>query len=238
MDNELQAILKNFENQGTLLVEGKRNKIKIFAYNGKEVAIKSFRIPIFINGIIYKFFRPSKAKRSFDYAKILTQKGIGTPEPIAYYEHSNFYRILDSYYVCEHIQADYVFKDLFHQELSKIEFILKQFAHFCFAMHENGIEFLDHSPGNTLIKIDENQNCQFYLIDLNRMKFHQKIDFDLRMKNLSKITPSKEMVQLISKEYAKLYQKNENEVFEKMWYYTSKFQKKFLRKKKLKNFKI
>ncbi len=238
MDNELQAILKNFENQGTILVEGKRNKIKIFAYNEKEVAIKSFRIPIFINGIIYKFFRPSKAKRSFDYAKILTQKGIGTPEPIAYYEHSNFYRILDSYYVCEHIHADYVFKDLFHQELSKIEFILKQFAHFCFAMHENGIEFLDHSPGNTLIKIDEKQNCQFYLIDLNRMKFHQEMDFDLRMKNLSKITPSKEMVQIISFEYAKLYQKNENEVFDKMWNYTATFQRKFLRKKKIKSFKL
>jgi len=238
MDNELQAILKNFKNQGTLLVEGKRNKIKIFTYDEKEVAIKSFRIPIFINGIIYKFFRPSKAKRSFDYAKILTQKGIGTPEAIAYYENSNFYRLLDSYYVCEHIEADYVFKDLFNQNLENINFILSQFAHFCFTMHENGIEFLDHSPGNTLIKIDANQNCKFYLIDLNRMKFHKEMNFDQRMKNLSKITPSKEMVQLISKEYAKLYQKNENEVFEKMWYYTSKFQKKFLRKKKLKNFKI
>ena len=105
-------------------------------------------------------------------------------------------------------------------------------------MHENGIEFLDHSPGNTLIKIDANQNCKFYLIDLNRMKFHKEMNFDQRMKNLSKITPSKEMVQLISKEYAKLYQKNENEVFENMWDYTSKFQKKFLRKKKLKNFKL
>lgn len=238
MDNELQAILKNFENQGTLLVEGKRNKIKIFTYNGKEVAIKSFKVPILINGIIYKFIRPSKAKRSFEFAKILSQKGIGTPEPIAYYEHSNICRILDSYYVCEHIQADFVFKDLFHQELTKIEFILKQFAHFCFSMHENGIEFLDHSPGNTLIKIDSNQNCQFYLIDLNRMKFHEKMNFEQRMKNLSKITPSKEMVQIISFEYAKLYEKNETEVFEKMWEHTSNFQRKFLRKKKLKNFKL
>lgn len=238
MDTEISAILNNFENQGILLVEGKRNKIKTFTYNNKTIAIKSFRIPILLNGIIYKFFRPSKAKRSFDYAKILSSKGIGTPEPIAYHENSNFYRLLDSYYVCAHIEADYVFKDLFNQDLAKIEFILNQFAHFCFAMHENGIEFLDHSPGNTLIKIDANQNCEFYLIDLNRMKFHKEMNFDQRMKNLSKITPSKEMVQLISFEYARLYKKNENEVFEKMWYYTSKFQKKFLKKKKLKNFKL
>lgn len=234
MDNELQAILKNFENQGTLLVEGKRNKIKIFAYNGKEVAIKSFRIPILINGIIYKFFRPSKAKRSFDYAKILTQKGIGTPEPIAYYEHSNFYRILDSYYVCEHIQADYVFKDLFDVDNPDTDEILKQLAHFCFQLHEAGIEFKDHSPGNTLIKKNESGTFDFFLIDLNRMSFHKEMNFNLRMKNLCRLTPSEYMVKVISYEYAKHYKKPKEEVFQLMWHYTDAFFKGKAKKKALK----
>ena len=30
--------------------------------------------------------------------------------------------------------------------------ILRQFTRFSFNLHEKGIEFLDHSPGNTLIK--------------------------------------------------------------------------------------
>jgi hypothetical protein len=119
-----------------------------------------------------------------------------------------------------------------------LENILKQFAQFSFNLHENGIEFLDHSPGNTLIKRKENNLYDFYLIDLNRMKFHQSMDFQLRMKNLRKITPVKEMIKIISAEYAKLYNKPEIEVFEEMWKYTSKFQKKTSNKKKLKSFRI
>jgi hypothetical protein len=37
------------------------------------------------------------------------------------------------------------------------------------------------------------------------MKFHQSIDFKLRMKNLRKITSVKEMIKIISIESAKLF---------------------------------
>jgi len=111
---------------------------------------------------------------------------------------------------------------------------LRQFIRFSYNLHENGIEFLDHSPGNTLIKKDEEGNYQFFLVDLNRMNFYQKIDFDMRMKNLSRLTPKKEMIAIMSDEYAKLCHKSETEVFEKMWFYTNEFQEKFFKKKRLK----
>ena len=96
-------------------------------------------------------------------------------------------------------------------------------------MHEKGIEFLDHSPGNTLIKIAAD-DYKFYLVDLNRMKFHDEMDFNQRMKNLSRLTPKKEMVKVMSSEYSKLYNKTEAEIFEKMWGFTEVFQSKFHRK--------
>lgn len=69
--------------------------------------------------------------------------------------------------------------------------ILRQFTKFCFDLHEKGVEFLDHSPGNTLIKkIDEN-NYAFYLVDLNRMNFHNQMDFEQRMNNFRRLTPKK-----------------------------------------------
>jgi hypothetical protein len=71
-------------------------------------------------------------------------------------------------------------------------------------------------------------------VDLNRMNFYQKIDFDMRMKNLSRLTPKKEMIAVMSNEYAKLCHKSESEVFEKMWQYTDEFQEKFFKKKRLK----
>jgi hypothetical protein len=49
------------------------------------------------------------------------------------------------------------------------------------------------------------------------------MDFNLRMKNLCKLTPSEYMVQIISAEYAKLYNKPKEEVFQLMWHYTAAF---------------
>lgn len=234
MDNALLEIIKNFEALGEDFVVGNRNKIKIIPYNNMVLNIKSFKVPGWINGVIYRFFRKSKAERSFIYAKTLTEKGIGTPKPIAFYENKTAIRLLDSYYICEHLTVDYVFKELFLTYIHELEDILKQFAHFCFRLHEAGIEFLDHSPGNTLIKkVGENQ-YEFYLVDLNRMKFHQNMDFQTRMKNLRRITPSEDMIRIISFEYAKLYGKSGEEVFEAMWGYNLKFQRKFDRKKRLK----
>jgi hypothetical protein len=234
MDKALHDIINNFDSLGSDFVVGKRNKIKIIPYNNMFLNVKRFKNPIFINGIIYKFFRKSKAERSYNNAKILIEKGIGTPNPIGFYENKPAFRLLDSYYICEHLQPDYVFKDFFEKHFDDLENILQQFAHFCFKMHENGIEFLDHSPGNTLIKKVNDNKYEFYLVDLNRMKFHKEMDFKTRMKNLNRITPSEMMIKMISFEYAKLYGKTEEETFALMWKYTSKFYEKSEKKSQLK----
>jgi hypothetical protein len=226
MDKDLLDIINNFDSLGSDFVVGKRNKIKIIPFNNIQLNIKSFKIPGLINGIIYKFFRKSKAERSYKYAKILIENGIGTPNPIAFHENKSNLRLLDSYYVCEHLKPDYVFKELFNREITDLDLILRQFTHFTFNLHEKGIEFLDHSPGNTLVKKKEEGNYEFYLVDLNRMNFHTKMSFKTRMKNLARITPSEAWVKIISSEYAKLYGKSEEEVFHLMWKYNLNFQNK------------
>jgi hypothetical protein len=226
--------IQHFKNSGKDFVIGQRNAIKIFEIEGQILNIKSFRVPNFINRIIYRFFRKSKAARSFEYATILMNKGIGTPKPIAFYECFNLLGLKESYYVCEHINADLTYRELVQTDYPDGENILRQFTRFSFEMHQKGIEFLDHSPGNTLIKNEGNGNYSFYLVDLNRMRFHETLDFQTRMKNLSRLTPKKEMIVIMSNEYAKLSGENENTVFETMWKFTEDFQSRFHRKKRIK----
>jgi len=226
--------IQHFKNSGKDFVIGQRNAIKIFEIEGQILNIKSFRVPNFINRIIYRFFRKSKAARSFEYATILMNKGIGTPKPIAFYECFNLLGLKESYYVCEHINADLTYRELVQTDYPDGENILRQFTRFSFEMHQKGIEFLDHSPGNTLIKNEGNGNYSFYLVDLNRMRFHETLDFQTRMKNLSCLTPKKEMIVIMSNEYAKLSGENENTVFETMWKFTEDFQSRFHRKKRIK----
>ncbi|GAA3770171.1 Kdo domain containing protein [Flavobacterium ginsengiterrae] len=236
--NNTESILdkiKMFSSTGELFGNGDRNKIKLFDFNGKTINIKSFKIPNLINKIAYRYFRKSKARRSFEYATILLEKGIGTPEPIAFLENFNILGLKDSYYVSEHLNADLTYRELVEiPDYPDHENILRQFTRFSFGLHEKGIEFLDHSPGNTLIKKNNEGNYDFFLVDLNRMEFHNSMSFEMRMKNLCRLTPVKEMVAVMSNEYSKLYKESEQKTFDTLWKYTSDFQEQFYRKKRLK----
>ncbi len=224
----------NFET-GKILVRGTRNTISLFQLDGRTIAIKSFRIPNIFNALVYRFFRKSKARRSFEFGKKLIASGIKTPDPLAYIEKYAAGLLQESYYVSDYIEPDLTFKDLVsNPDFPDHENILRQFTRFCFDLHQKKIEFLDHTPGNTLIKQLSDGKYEFYLVDLNRMKFNREMPIDERMKNLSRLTPKIEMVRVMANEYSKLANLSEKKVFESLWNQTQSFQSAFHRKKKLK----
>ncbi|WP_127845096.1 lipopolysaccharide kinase InaA family protein [Psychroflexus aestuariivivens] len=230
---ELQNLILNFESVGTVFGNGDRNVIKTIEFKGQLLNIKSFKEPNLINKIAYKYFRKSKAKRSFEYAQILNSKNIGTPKPVAYFEFFSGLGFSKSFYISLHQDCDLTYRELVHQpDLPRHEEILRAFTRFTYGLHENEVEFLDHSPGNTLITLNSDQ-IEFSLVDLNRMNF-RTLDFEKRMYNFRRLTSKREMVLVMSDEYAKLINKPKSEVFEKMWFYTQEFQRKFKKKKAMK----
>lgn len=213
--------------------EGDRNIIKIVNVNGVNLNIKAFKTPNLINKIVYNFFRKSKAQRSFEYAIKLTEMGVGTPTPMAYFEYKSALAFGKSYYISEQQDCDITYRELTKNfEYPDYDNILRAFTRFTYKLHEKGIHFLDHSPGNTLIKKNAN-TYDFYLVDLNRMHF-KTLDFKTRIKNFSRLTIHKSMVKTMSDEYAKCTGENYNDIFNLMWKETEDFQEKFYRKKRLK----
>jgi hypothetical protein len=133
------------------------------------------------------------------------------------------------------LNADLTFRELTTDlNYPDHETILRQFVRFSFNLHENGIEFLDHTPGNTLIKKNGEGNYNFFLVDLNRMQFHKSMTLKQRIVNLSKLTPKRELVEVMSDEYAKLYGRPYEEVLQMMIVETESFRNRFHRKKRLK----
>lgn len=235
-EKEIRAAFHDFDKSGTDFIIGKRNKIKLFQVNQKQMNVKSFKVPNKINQFIYKYFRKSKARRSFEYANILLEKGIGTPVPIAFQENFNVFGITNSFYASEHQDYELTFRELVEiKNFPDEELILRQFTRFCYKIHESGVEFKDHSPGNTLIKKISENKYDFFLVDLNRMNFHNSMSIELRMKNLSRLTPKKEMVKIISHEYAKISGENPEKLLNLLWKFTSEFQTKYHRKHDTKN---
>lgn len=227
--NEILLFIKEFDSSlGTVLGTGNRNIIKLFDLNGETINIKSFKVPNLINRIAYKYFRKSKAKRSFEYANILLKKEINTPQPIAYFENYNWLGLKESYYISKHFSCDLTFRELvLYHNYPDHENILRQFTQFTFDLHQNGIEFLDHSPGNTLIKKKSEKQYEFFLVDLNRMNFSKELSFDKRIFNLRRLSLNRQMIQVVSNEYAKLYHVKESLFFKKLKKVSSDFNKSF-----------
>ena len=94
---EIDSFISNFDIDGEDFGNQQRNSLKLFRLNDELINIKSFRIPNIINQIAYKFFRKSKAQRSFEYANKLSELNIGTPKPIAYYEFKTPFLFQKSY---------------------------------------------------------------------------------------------------------------------------------------------
>lgn len=210
-----------------------RNTIRIVEYKGQKLVVKSFKIPNLINKFVYRFFRPSKAARSYENALYLLDHGIGTPQPTGYLEYKETLSLKQSYYVSDFVAHDFTYRELINDpSLENKEEILRQFTRFIFKMHEARIYFLDNSPGNTLIS-KTTHGYQFYLVDLNRMKFYD-IPYEDRLKNFARLSPEKWMYAIMGDEYAKLMGKDSEEAIEKMWHYTVQFQEKFHRKKRMK----
>ena len=235
LQERIVFLIDHFLIEGKILVNGQRNAIKLFEVEGITLNIKSFKRPNLINKIVYRYFRKSKARRSFEFASKLMEMQIGTPQPVAFFENYDFVGLKESYYACEHLENVFEFREIVQNEaFENRDFIIRKFTQFTFEMHEKGIEFLDHSPGNTLIRKNNDGSYSFFLVDLNRMQFHETIDFKTRMKNLSKITHKKDMIEVMSNEYAKLSNGDETTIFETMWGLTADFQYRFHRKKRIK----
>lgn len=233
--NKIFETINNFNTSGFLFGDGNRNVIRLFDLDSIKVNVKSFKKPHILNSIIYKYFRKSKARRSFEYANRLLENEIGTPQPIAYFESTSFFGLKNSFYVSEHLDCDLTFRELVQiPELPENEIILRQFIRFSYLLHQKGIEFLDHSPGNTLIKKNEKGVYDFFLVDLNRMTFHEKMSFEIRMKNLCRLTYKVEMVKIMSNEYSIVSGESEELIFKTLWKMTTDFQNQYFRKRKLK----
>jgi hypothetical protein len=202
LDSWINRLPDYFTDHGETIFKS-RNEVKIFKYGDLLLNVKAFKVPNWINRIVYVYLRASKAQRSFEYARKFLNLGISTPEAVGFIEcHSN--GLLEkSFYVSLHCQYDFTLREVMNYQVPERDEILRQWIKFTYKrLHLNGIFHLDYSPGNTLINKTE-EGYEFNIIDLNRMKF-RKISFVLGLKNFRQLDTDLQTIEFIAKEYARL----------------------------------
>ena len=186
------------ENQN--IIKNNRNIIKKLRFGEIETVTKSFKTPNFIQGMIYKFFRKTKAKRSFEHSLLLNQKGVKTPEPLCYIEVFDRFRLRQSYFISRQINYDFTLDLVTQKEVENHKDILKSFIDFTYNLHKKNIMHLDYVVGNICVKkIDKGYD--FFLVDLNRL-YKGIVSSKTGVKNLKRISKDPEIIKILAEEYA------------------------------------
>ena len=196
----LEGFEKDFNDNQNFL-KNDRNVVKILSFGEIETVIKSFKNPNFIQGVIYKFFRKSKARRSYENSLHLNQKGIKTPDPIGYIEVFDFFRLRQSYFISRKLDFDFALNFATEKQSEDYKDILKSFINFTYDLHKKNIMHLDYVVGNVCIK-KTFQGYDFYLVDLNRL-YIGVISPKKGVKNLASLSYDSEINKILVEEYTK-----------------------------------
>jgi hypothetical protein len=223
----LKNLPQTFHSEGTVIYKG-RNEIKVFDTGTEELVVKSFRIPHFFNRIVYGFFRSTKARRSYEHALTLKEKGINTPNPIAYIENYKFGLLTDSYYIAIYKKYPGILREFREHSLTGREELASAFAHFTADIHEKGVLPLDYSPGNVLYE-KQGDAYHFCLIDVNRMRF-QSVDQETGCRNFRRLWGNEELIAFWAREYARCRRFSESVCEELALKYFRIFWKKYAKK--------
>jgi len=126
---QCSEILEKFQDSSDVL-RASRNTLKNVVFGGKTCVVKAFKKPSFPQNYSYGLFSDSKAKKSYNNAHTLIEKGFSTPAPIGYFEHREAGKLTVSYYICEYAESTETLKAIFDEENQFSESLIEQFAKF------------------------------------------------------------------------------------------------------------
>lgn len=131
---------------------------------------------------VLDFFKPSKARRSWNGACELLRRGVGTPRPVAMFEHTHRAVLKENFYICAFTPGGETVRTFFtayaageaeHNGVAAPEFY-DRYSDFLVNMHKRGVYFRDCSPGNILVEKLDGGALRFSMVDTARARFFER----------------------------------------------------------------
>lgn len=192
-----------FDRQGQMLHCG-RNRVKRFRLaDGTECVAKRYKRPHWLQRLVYRWFRPSKAERAYRFALRLANIGIATPAPLAYLEEKGVWLFGDSYFVSACCSDAPLYPVLVQAPRFDVE-LARRLAAFLVEMHEKGFLHGDLNLTNILYRVLPDGQTQFTVIDTNRSHFVEHPSRKACLHNLVRLTHRPELMEFVVREYARL----------------------------------
>lgn len=233
IDAFVRSLPERFEHEGTMLYDG-RNKVKLFECNGLQLVVKRYKRPHFIQRVVYRWFRPSKAERAYRFAFRLAGLGIDTPEPMAYIEDGGLLLFRDSYFVSARC-TDSDLMSALYRPADFPQSLATAWADRLVEFHEKGFLHGDLNLANILYRPDKVAGgFRFTVIDINRSHFRMQPTPDECMDNLVRLTHRVDLLKFLVAAYARRRGWNEAQTVDGVLERLRVFEQRCERKQKLK----
>lgn len=229
----VHSVQERFDREGTTIHHG-RNKIKVFDVGDLQLNVKQYKIPAFLNRLVYTFIRKPKAVRAYQYALKLLSKGFDTPVPVAYIIEKKTALIHYSYFVSIHLPGMRNMYEFGKGTLEGREYILTALGRYSACLHEAGICHKDYSPGNILFKEKEGKEVRFSLVDINRMTFSSTpLTVKEGCKNLARLWGKENLFRLVAQAYAEARNADVTQCTTWILHYRKRFWTRYAKKHEL-----
>ena len=223
-----------FVEEGEML-HNERNIIKEFTIDDINFVVKGYKRPLFIQRVVYSFFRKTKAKRAYNNAKKIRSRGVDTPREMAFIEVWKGGLFADGYLATEKNSNPDIAGLLINKGEDFCKELAEAFACFVVELHLKGILHHDLNSTNVLFT-KENGHYHFSLIDINRMKVLPKGSVpskDECLKNLNRFTWEYPLFEYVLSIYSEKRNWNVSETLERALRLKKRFE---TRRRRIKSF--
>lgn len=222
-------IIANLPNRldevGEVIYKG-RNEVQRIRCNDRAFVVKRYKALGLFKGVIYTYFKSSKAYRAYYNALKLNGMNIPTPEQVAYCHVRVRGLIKDCYFVsvedmghsCVEVQNECECRDE----------IVEKLAAFFVKMHKCGFLHGDANLSNFLYaKNAKTGEIEISTIDTNRSSFtNGELSQKKCLKNFSRLSHDRGVVSLIVRAYARMRGWDEAYCEQQVFGYISRFEKR------------
>lgn len=237
MSDIIANLPNRLKEEGEVIYKG-RNVVQRIECKGKWFVVKRYKSLGLFKGIIYTFFKPTKAHKAYNNGLKLKEMGILTPESVAFCETKCNGLVKDCYYVSvEDLGRSCI--DVNKASECRDDIIAKLAAFFV-KMHEKGFFHGDANLSNFLYsKNSVTSEIEISTIDTNRSSFFNgALSKKKCFKNFSRLSHDREVVSKIVRTYAHLRGWDADYCERQVFNFINKFEKRKIFLYKLKGKKL
>lgn len=198
----LTHLEEHFEKDGKE-IHRDRNVLRVLRIEGLTICVKRYAPPSLTGSLAQKLYKTPKGKKAYFNPLHLRERGIESPEPIAFVKYNKGLLRTTTYFVCLYSHYRFNMSDVMTLDPEERDCLIKHFGRFAARLHQKGFLHRDFTSSNILYDIIDGK-YRFTLIDTNSLKSGRPLSIEKGCQNLGRLTGDDDFIEKLATAYAEV----------------------------------